>query len=196
MRYKPTKKGNEWVTATCSGNGNMGIHDQSQFKSAVLMLENALDNWEYPTLNHLVLTGSTESAYKQFIQELSNSIRSPDRKHWKYALETETDSPKGYHCHLMLILSSDDMEATLGDTHNTTINKIQREIRLTEPTFKVERIEPKRNNRDKSLYKPINDHSLDDAVEWMSYIFKLRSKPISGGGGCYGSSRRQRRCSA
>jgi len=188
MRYVPTKEGNRWVTRTCSGNGNLGIDDQSQFKSAVVMLEDAA-TWNKPMLNHIVLTGATADTYKRFIERLSDSIRSPARKHWKSAIEVDTH--KGFHCHLMLLLSSDHHERLLGEADNSTFNRIIREIQATVPTFDAMRVQPKRHD---TPYIPI-DSAFDDAAEWMSYIFKVRSKPL-GGGSCYGSSRSRRTCAA
>lgn len=186
MRYVPTKEGNRWVTRTCSGNGNMGIDDQSQFKSAVEMLEDA-STWNNSMLNHIVLTGATDTTYKRFIERLSDRIRSPARKHWKSAIEVDTH--KGFHCHLMLLLSSDHHERLLGEADNSTINRIKREIQATVPTFDVMRVQPKRHDMP---YIPIDDSTFDDAAEWLSYIFKARSK--APGGNCYGSSRSRRVC--
>lgn len=186
-KYKPRKVGNKWVTPICSTEWNEGIHDQSQLRSAVGMIEVALNNWHQPRLIHLILTKATDIAYGSLIDSMRKAM--PLRA---YKAATEVDAFKGTHVHWMLIVDSSTPEATfdLSDDYSA-LSKALTLIRQVEPSFEIEIAQPYKHPY--TPYIPINVDTLDDVVDWFSYCLKLRSKPPAGSGiSCYRSSRKQR----
>jgi hypothetical protein len=180
MKYIPMKDGNKWTTNLCSINGNQGIHDQSQFKSAVEMLEQAVATWIAPRLIHIILTGATVSGYALFIDHMKRHM---PRKAYKAAIEV--DSHKGQHVHWMLIVdaSSSGNLFDLGDD-SSAANKVMRRIQRAQPDFNVTVAQPYKHP---TPFIPLSEATLHDAVEWFSYALKSRSKPSDGK--CYWSSR-------
>jgi hypothetical protein len=187
MRYQPTREGNKWVTKICSA--NMGIHDQSQFKSGVAMLETAIDEWTSPRLMHLILTGcETREPYALFIDRVKRHM--PTKA---YKVGIELDERKGTHAHWMLIIDADSPESLFDlDDDSSAIYKARSWVQRTHPDFEVTIAQPRRHKG--TPYIPLSEYTLQDAAEWLSYAIKVRSKPA---GPCYWSSRLvRRRCTA
>lgn len=188
MKYVPLKEGNKWATRVCSSNGNGGIHDQTQLRAAVAMLETAAASWSEPRLMHLVLTGADRAGYMAFIDRMKRYL--PVRA---YKAATEFGRRKGEHVHWMLIIDdSSPMHIFDQDDDSSVIAKEMQRIQRTYPEFNVTIAKPYRHH---TLFIPVNAQTLDDAVDWFSYALKSRSKPA--GGNCYWSSRRSSyRCAA
>ena len=194
MNYVPMKDEknlNRWTTKLCSMNGNGGLHDQSQFKDAVAMLEEAISEWDSPQLRHIVLTGADESTYQRFIDEMKRKRYMP-RKAYKAALET--DNRKGIHCHWMLITDASSPDSMFDiDDDSSRLYQVQTLIRRTTPDFEVTVRQPRRH---RTPYISLGDTTLNDAADYFSYALKARSKPPVGSGGCYWSSRSAKRTCA
>jgi len=188
MKYVPLKEGNKWATSVCSRNGNGGIHDQTQLRAAVAMLETAAASWSEPKLMHIVLTGADRAGYKGFIDRMKRHL--PVKA---YKAATEFDKPKGEHVHWMLIIDdSSPMHLFDQDDDSSAIYKETQRIQRTYPDFDAYISKPYRHH---TPFIPVNANTLDDAVDWFSYALKARSKPASGN--CYWSSRsRASRCNA
>lgn len=188
MKYVPLKEGNKWATSVCSSNGNGGIHDQTQLRAAVAMLETAAASWSEPRLMHLVLTGADRAGYRAFIDRMKRHL--PVRA---YKAATEVDPRKGEHVHWMLIIDdSSPMHLFDHDDDSSAIAKEMLRTQRTYPEFDAFISKPYRHH---TPFIPVNAQTLDDAVDWFSYALKARSKPA--GGNCYWSSRRSSsRCAA
>lgn len=200
--YTPRLRNKKWVTKVCDGRDyqgreNKGIHDQEQFKKAVAMLEHAAHNWRNPRLYHLVLTGATEPTYKQLLLRLCRKVRSAGAK-CNYKACLETDTTKGLHCHVMLVLSTTSKPERFitkaeefGKTERVSLlRQVVREVQTDCPDLKV-RVQPPASQPVSYIeFNQSNNELLNEAVEWCSYIFKARSKPQ---GRCYLSSRPARR---
>ena len=187
MKYTYTKEINKYVTDLCSSPGNGGIHDASQFVSAVGMLEDAIDTWASPRLLHITLTWATASAYAQFIDRMKRYM---PRKAYKEA--TEVDSFKGQHVHWMLIIDTTSPDNLFDmDDDSSPARRVMALIQRTHPRFSVRVSQPYKHPATRFI--PLSSDTLHDAVDWFSYALKARSKPPAGSGGCYGSSRSRRR---
>ena len=202
-RYVPQIKNKRWFTKVCDGSdylgrANGGLHDQEQFKKAVSMLERAAHNWRRPRLFHIIQTGSNVSAYQKLLNEFSDRLRRAGVLcEWVRCIEF--DSTKGLHCHVMMVISTPD---TLPSRYLTTANEhgkekvsllrqVVREVQADSQDLKVRVQAPASHPGGFIEFNQTNQQLLNEAVEWCSYIFKLRSKPTSGQ--CYQSSRPARR---
>lgn len=179
MKYVPVKEGNKWITNLCAING--GVHDQTQLRAAIAMLETAAASWSAPRLMHLVLTGADRAGYKAFIDRMKRHL--PVKA---YKAATEVDPRKGEHVHWMLIIDdSSPMHLFDQDDDSSVIAKEMQRIQRTYPEFDAYISKPYRHD---TPFIPVNAQTFDDAVDWFSYALKARSKPA--GGNCYFSSRR------
>ena len=186
MRYEYKKEGNKYVTPICSAPGNDGIHDVSQFVSAVGMLEEALATWDSPKLFHVTLANATATDYSQFITRMKVKLKGISMA---YKLATEIDAFKGHHQHWMVVVDTTNPEALFGtDNDSSAISKVTKVIRREAPDFRVLVAQPYKHPS--TPYIPLTAATLDDAVDWFSYALKSRSKPD---GPCYSSSRAARR---
>lgn len=161
------------------------------------MLEHAAHNWRKPRLYHLVLTGATEPTYTQLLLRLCRKVRSAGAE-YNYKACLETDTTKGLHCHVMLVLSTTSKPErfiTKADESGKTervslLRQVVREVQTDCPDLKV-RVQPPASQPVPYIeFNQTNNELLNEAVEWCSYIFKARSKPQ---GRCYLSSRPARR---
>lgn len=189
MKYKPIQIGKRWTTALCESNGNGGIHDQTQLKSAIKMLEDAVATWDSPKLMHLILTGASVSTYNLFIDSMKRAL--PGVKAYKSAVEKDTR--KSQHVHLMLVTDAATPISLFDlDNDSSAISRIVTKLRRTEPEFDVTVAQPRKYAA--TPYIPLDAATLHDAVDWFSYALKARSKPPAGVGircDVYGSSRRR-----
>jgi len=187
MKYTYTKEVNRYVTPICSAPGNGGIHDASQFVSAVGMLEQAIGTWTSPRLLHITLTWATVPAYAQFIDHMKRYM---PRKAYKAAVEV--DSFKGQHVHWMLIIDSSSPDNLFDmDDDSSPACRVMAQIQRTEPEFTVTVAQPYKYPA--TPFIPLRADTLQDAADWFSYALKARSKPPVGSGGCYWSSRSAKR---
>lgn len=173
-------EGNKWVTDLCSINGNGGLHDQTQFQSAIQMLEEAVATWDSPKLQHIILTGAALETYALFIDRMKRHM---PLKAYKAGIET--DMHKGQHVHWMLIIDESSPDGLFDlDDDSSPVSKVMKRIQRTEPEFNVTLAQPRRY---RTPFIPLNAHTLQDAADWFSYALKVRSKAFSGN--CYWSSR-------
>lgn len=173
MKYKPTIQGYKWITATTSNNGNGGLNDQEAFKSAVAMLEVAIDEWHSPRLVHLILTGATAHQYDSFIKRVKRDLAGI-----KYSYKGCTESASnrgGLHQHFMFVHDADDSTASPFDDGNdsSALSRATTATQRMAPDFKVTVAQPYSHD---TPYMPLTSYTLQNAACWQSYIFKQRSK--------------------
>jgi len=159
MMYIPTVLSNKWITDN-TRDYNQGIHDQKQFKSGVTMLEKAINECSHPKLIHLVLTHGDSESYGVLIKKIKRNANNL----YAYKACTEVDSYKGTHVHIMMVIDTPDPRTFLeviGKYSDTT------------PVIKI--CEPQHHAP--NAFIPLTLATLQDAADWLSYIFKTRSKP-------------------
>lgn len=173
-KYIPTIISNAWITNTTTDRGNQGIHDQRKFKDGVFMLETALESWDSPKLIHTVLTGSSLETYKLFIQRFKRCMTASGIT-FDYKGCEEMDSHKGQHIHLMWVVDTDstDRQFDVNDSASY-VSKVMASIQRIDPEFNVYVCDPKHYD---TPYIPLTAHTLQDAADYLSYIYKVRSKP-------------------
>ena len=160
MKYKYTKEVNRYVTPICSAPGNGGIHDASQFVSAVGMLEDALANWHSPKLFHLTLVNATTKDYSQFVTRMKVKLKDNDLH---YKLATEQDAYKGFHQHWMLLVDTDQPETLFDLTNDSSaISKVMKVVQRSAPHFMVDVAEPYKYD---TPYIPLTASTLQDAAD-------------------------------
>lgn len=205
-RYVPQIRNKRWFTKVCDGSDylgrdNGGLHNQERFKQAVAMLEHAAHNWRNPRLHHIIQTGANVATYQRLLNEFCRRLRRAGVLcDWVRCIEI--DSTKGLHCHAMLVISTPN---TLPSRYLTTANEhgkekvsllrqVVRDAQADNQDLKVRVQAPASHPTGFIQFNQTNQQLLNDAVEWCSYIFKVRSKPTTGQ--CYQSSRSaRRRCS-
>lgn len=189
IKFIPTISGNEWTTTTTTEGGNLGIHCQRKFKDGVRMLETAIELWESPKLVHMVLTGSDLATYKLFIQRIKRRMTDEDVL-FDYKGCEEMDTRKGQHVHLMWVVDTDNTDDLFNNFDRSSMaGKVLASIQKLEPDFDVYIGEPQ--NHGGTPYIPLSADTLQDAADWLSYIYKWRSKPQ---GHRYMSGRSSRHC--
>lgn len=188
MRYEPTVVSNVWTTRTTTNNNNGGLDSQEAFKQGVLMLEQAIDEYESPKLLHLVLTGSDIAGYTTFVDKLKRQLREKAKVSFAYKACIEYDSKKLEHMHLMLVVNASEIDSLFNQDEESLISDLLWNIN-TDGDNKLESFlcQPKRY---RTNYIPLSNDTLQCAADYLSYIFKSRSK-VSGHK--YLSSRKSRR---
>lgn len=185
MRYVPETRDNVWVTATADA--NEGIHCQRSFRDGVLMLETAIDEYTHPKLVHLTIKGSSDEGYATFIDKLTRKLREKAKVPFSFKGCHEDDVKKANHIHLMFVVDSNNVEALFDEEEESLVSDLLWNGRDKEPTLDSFLATAKLHG---TKFISLSDDTLQDAACWLSYIYKLRSKPD-----ChkYLSSRRSRR---
>jgi tRNA/tmRNA/rRNA uracil-C5-methylase (TrmA/RlmC/RlmD family) len=211
VTYTPKKKGRKWATDVTSGGGNGGLYRQGEFKKAVEMMTTCAHTLPNARLFHVCLTGGCVAAYQLVIKRLCRALKAHDVV-TRYRAGIEHDQTKGEHCHLFIVLSSPDQQTarfiTAADeskkrmANDSTLLKVIQHTRTECPTLKHRVMVPKHPNcnpsPDGSPPKPVaflqfnqtNQAFFDNAVEWLSYAYKRRSK--EGIAACYLSDKQNK----
>lgn len=198
VTYTPTKLNNKWTTRVCSGNGNLGLHNQEEFKKAIKMLLVAAHTWRNPRLYHIVLTHSTLPIYQKVLNTITDKLRSAGvLVEYKASLEIQNDS-KGTHKHVMMVVSTGDKRPSkyitacneVGKEDPSLLRQAVRKVQADNSDLRVSVRSPASSTQCFLQLNQTNQDMFNEAVEWCSYIYKVRSKPT---GPCYYSSRTTRR---
>lgn len=211
VTYKPKKKRGKWITDVTSGRDNGGIHKQGEFKKAVEMLTYCAHRLPNPRLFHVCLTGGSVSVYQLVVKRLCRALKSQDVA-TRYKAGIEHDQTKGEHCHLFIVLSSADQQTARFITamdeskkrmvNDSTLLKVIQHTLTECPTLRYRVVAPQHPNcnpsADGSPPKPVaflqfnqtNQAFFDNAVEWLSYAYKARSK--EGIAACYLSDKQNK----
>lgn len=172
-RYVPTLESNQWVTKTCSEDGNLGIDNQRKFREGVMMLEQAIDTMAAPALQHVVLTGASLKTYNLFIAQFKRRL-AKDGIPYAYRGATESDKHKSLHQHFMWIVESDGHDSLFNaDDYDSAISLTAAAIRRIAPSFNAYVCSAQQHD---TTYIPLTADSLQNAADYLSYIFKVRSK--------------------
>ena len=151
------------------------------------MLETAIAEWSSPILIHTILTGATALQFDSFIKRVKRNLDQAGIKFmYRGCTETATDRG-GLHRHYMWTIDADDSRNSPFDDGNDT-SAISRATTATQriaPDFEVTVAQPRRHD---TPYIELTPYTLQDAADWLSYIFKRRSKLP---GHRYMSSRKQ-----
>lgn len=137
------------------------------------MLEAAIESWSSPKLIHTVVTGSDLQTYKLFIERFKRRL-SAANINFDYKGCEEVDGHKGQHVHVMWIVDSDCPETYFNaDASNSTLNKVMASIQQQTPSFNVHVCQPQRYE---SFAIPLTLETLQCAADYLSYVYKARSK--------------------
>jgi hypothetical protein len=190
VRYSPRKCGRRWVTRTTGGR-NGGLHRQEEFRKGVRMMEHCAAHFRNPRLFHICFTGADVPVYQLVMRRFCRALQA-EGVQYKYKAAVEEDADKGLHCHVMMVLGCEFQTHRFitsvdeaGKVENeSTLRKAVRHT-LDDCSLLDYRVNPPRFQ--KSLRRVAfiqfcqsNQRDFDEAVEWMSYIYKARSKPESG----------------
>ena len=181
MKYRPIiGRNRKWITELTEHHG--GIHDQKKFKDGVRMLEYASEHFRRPNLCHICFTGANKAIYLAVIKRFCRGLGELDVR-YVYKGCVEQEATKGLHLHLMLVLEhKDDGRPLYSLVNNSPSSVLGRAVGYYQDTSTIQyRVNRSHYSEDnflyigKTKYEPFNE-----AVEWLSYIYKLRSKPDSG----------------
>lgn len=177
MKYKPKRSSHgTWITDLTSSKKNSGIDNQKQFKSSVAMIEFASDNYRRPHLIHICFTAGNQEQYQQAIKGYCRSLSNRGVIYsYRGCFEQSDEDTKGYHCHLMLVFQHmDDGISPFTITDTKAGSMLARACSIAKVKFSIAR---PFNDKYKFKYISNTDYDkFDDAVEWISYIHKSRSK--------------------
>ena len=189
VRYVPKLEGRKWVTKTTQGGDNGGLHKQEEFAKGVEMLKECARSFRNPRLFHVCFTAATVAVYQSVMRRFCRAVRAEgvDCK-WKAA--TELDADKGLHWHVMLVLGCDYFDTDRFITANDESGEVENESTLRkavrdgwrECSHLDYRVNRPRSQKGVPYiqFNQSNQDKFDEAVEWMSYAYKARSKPESG----------------
>lgn len=186
VTYTPKKQGKKWVTDVTLPHG--GLHKQEEFKKGVEMLKHCAHNFRNPRLFHICFTGAHLYAYLLVMTRFCRVLKA-EGVEYRYKAALEHDESKGVHYHVMIVLGTDEQTGRFitatdesGKFENeSTLRKAARQTwgECGSLDYSVNR--PKSQGGLPFIqFNQSNQGFFDEAVEWMSYIYKARSKPASG----------------
>jgi hypothetical protein len=186
LKYKPmTSNKGKWLTVLTSKHG--GLHNQKKFKEAVAMIEYASEHFRRPNLCHICFTHANHSTYQAVVKRFCRSLANLGIRYC-YKAALENDNVKGEHLHLMLIVEH-KRKRLHGLINNQPSSLLGSAVGFFQDSSLIRyRVCQSRYSGDtflhitKTMYEPFNE-----AIEWLSYIYKVRSK--QNGGMTYFSSR-------
>lgn len=187
VKYVPLLQRRKWITQNTINNG--GIHKQEEFRKGVEMLEYAAHHFRNPRLFHICFTGADIDIYQLVLIRFCRALKGAEvQYHYKAALEF--DSKKGLHLHVMIVLGTEDQTPRYITSANET-GKVENESMLRKAVRQTWNecctleymVCPPKSRGGKVAFIQMNQTNMEffnEAVEWMSYIYKARSKPESG----------------
>lgn len=202
-KYVPQLKGRRWITKVCDGGvskfkPNGGLHSQEKFKEGIAMLENAAHAWRNPRLYHFCLTGASVPQYAAL---LASFKRMAERQGIRVEYKTcvELDDKKALHLHAMVVTDTGDKMPSRyittskeeGVDKPTLLRKAIRKAQVDCPGLVLWVCRPASGDTAYIQFNQTNNELLNDACEYLSYLYKARSKPTSGE--IYSGSRSRRK---
>lgn len=187
VHYIPTIEGRKWVTRNTKNHG--GLHRQEEFRKGIKMLEHCAHHLRNPRLFHLCFTGADLEIY-QLVMTRFCRVLTAENIDYRYKAALELDDEKGLHFHVMIVLGCDKQTHRFITSSNED-GKIENVSALRKAiihtwndcqTLKY-RVNPPRSMSGKAAFLQFNQSNMDmfhEAADWMSYIYKARSKPESG----------------
>lgn len=189
VKYQPKLDGKKWITRTTQGGGNGGLHNQEEFRKGVEMLEFCAHNFRNPRLFHVCFTDAPVAIYRLVVRRFCRGLKAEGvRYKWKAAIEW--DAEKGLHMHLMIVLEGGSNQThrfitssdEYGKLENVSLLKKAVQHTQSECSFLDYRVNPPQSRRPLAFiqFNQSNMEFFDEAAEWLSYVYKARSKPESG----------------
>jgi hypothetical protein len=187
VEYVPLTRGRRWITITTQGY-NRGIHKQEEFKKGVAMLEHCAHTFRNPRLFHICFTRGSRYIYRLVMIRFCRALKAEGIQ-YAYKAAIEIDEEKGMHMHVMIVLGSNSQTPRFITSANESW-KVEGESALRKAvrhtwsecgTLRY-RVNPPKSQAPLAFiqFNQTNQGLFDEAVEWMSYIYKARSKPDSG----------------
>lgn len=186
VKYIPKLQNRKWITRNTVNHG--GLHKQEEFKKGIAMLEHCAHNFRNPRLFHICFTGADLDTYQKAMIRFCRAL-SAQEVEYRYKAALEYDSEKGLHFHVMIILGADQQTHRFITSSDET-GKIENESILrkavrdtwSECCTLAYRVNPPLSRRPLAFIQlnQTNQEFFEEAVEWMSYIYKTRSKPKEG----------------
>jgi hypothetical protein len=190
VKYVPKLEGRKWITRTTQGNRNGGLHNQEEFRKGVEMLEFCAHKFRNPRLFHVCFTGATlengVSVYRLALRRFCRVLKAEGVKYrWKAAVEHDED--KGLHWHVMIVLDAGQRQTHRFITSSNESGKLENESALkkavrhtlSECSLLDYRVNSPQSRRPLAFIQ-LNQSNVaffEEAAEWLSYIYKARSKP-------------------
>jgi hypothetical protein len=178
----------KYPTKIVNANKNAGYHRQGKraYRRAVTMIRASLTHYREPRLHHLCFQGSTNTAHKRLLQCLVQKL---DRKglpcEWFSA--REVDSDKGEHLHVFMLLDSAAVrtQSVLNSFEDQFLGRECEKRGILLHINKPRNLQLHGMNRYAALpYLGPNNRAttqgmarLEDALLWLTYIYKARGKP-------------------
>jgi len=188
VSYTPTKLGKKWITETTQPHG--GLHNQEEFKKGVAMLTHCAHHFRNPRLFHVCFTGASIEIYLKVITRLCRGLAAAGVD-YRYKGCLENDKEKGEHVHLMIVLGTEDQTHSFinhyesGEIEGESM--LRKAVRHTwaECSTLDYQVNPPRRKEGKARvsflqFSQSNADKFHDACDWLSYIYKARSKPARG----------------
>lgn len=186
VKYVPKIRERKWYTEVTDRHG--GLHKQEEFRKGVEMLEYAAHNFRNPRLFHICLTGADLAIYQLTMIRFCRALAGAGVKYC-YKAGLEYDSEKGLHFHVMIVLGT-EKQTHRYITSSEETGKIENESALRKAIRHTwneccdlrYRVNSPQSRRPLAFiqFNQTNMDFFNEAVEWMSYIYKARSKPERG----------------
>lgn len=186
VKYIPTLRKRKWITQNTINHG--GLHKQEEFKKGVEMLEYCAHNFRNPRLFHICFTGADVGIYQLVMWRFCKALSRAEVE-YRYKASIEHDDAKGLHFHVMIVLGTNDQTHRYITSSNET-GKVENESALRKAVRHTwdecntlnYRVNPplSRNGLAYIQFNQTNMEFFHDAADWLSYIYKARSKPESG----------------
>jgi hypothetical protein len=186
VKYIPTLQKRKWITTNTINHG--GLHKQEEFKKGVEMLEYCAHNFRNPRLFHICFTGADSNTYQLVMIRFFRALAA-EGVDYRYKGALEYDSKKGLHFHAMIVLGTEHQTHRFITSSDET-GKIEGESALRKAVRHTwedcctlaYRVNPPQSRKPLAFiqFNQTNMEFFNEAVDWMSYIYKTRSKPQSG----------------
>lgn len=188
VHYIPTIEKRKWVTKNTKNHG--GLHRQEEFRKGIKMLEKCAHTFRNPRLFHLCFTGADLDIYQLVMLRFCKILTAEGIK-YRYKAALESDSQKGVHFHVMIVLGAGDRQTHPFVTSVNEDGKIENVSALRKAVIHTwnecqnlkYRVNPPRSTSSRTAFLQFNQSNMEmfhEAADWMSYIYKARSKPQTG----------------
>jgi hypothetical protein len=167
-------------TKITEAKNNGGMHDLKGYKKAKAMIEDHA--YKQARLYHLCLSGSTQiEPYKTAVKSLMERLRDHDAPA-QYKAALEEDEGKELHMHVFILVEAAKfnpdhiINRKAGGWLDTMTLKKGITFDINAPRSPIHNPPDKPSYNYASVPKTKLD-KINDCIEWISYLYKTRSKP-------------------